>query len=31
LEVGDAVEDAALEPLLGQLGEEPFDRVEPGS
>ena len=30
MEVGDAVEDAALEPLLGQFGEEPFDGIEPG-
>ena len=30
LEIDDALEDAALEPLLGQLGEEAFDRVEPG-
>ena len=30
LEIDDALEDAALEPLPGQLGEEAFDRVEPG-
>src|SRR5437660_9237709 len=30
LEIDDALEDAALEPLSDQLGEEPFDGVEPG-
>ena len=30
LKIDNAVEDAALEPLPGQLGEEPFDGVEPG-
>jgi hypothetical protein len=30
LEVSDALEDAAFEPALGQLGEEALDRVEPG-
>ena len=30
LEVDDRSEDAALEPSLGQLGEEAFDGVEPG-
>ena len=30
LEIDDAFEDAAFEPLLGQFGEEPFDRIEPG-
>ena len=30
LEIGDPAEDAAPEPLVGQLGEEAFDRVEPG-
>jgi hypothetical protein len=30
LEIDDALEDAALEALPGQLGEEAFDRVEPG-
>ena len=30
LEVGDAFEDAALQPLPGQLGEEALDGVEPG-
>ena len=29
LEIDDAFEYAALEPLSGQLGEEAFDRVEP--
>jgi hypothetical protein len=31
LEVDDALEDAALEPLPGQLGEEALDRIEPFS
>ena len=31
LEVDEGVEDAALEPALGQLGEEALDRVEPGA
>ena len=30
LEVNDALEDAALEPLPSQLGEEPLDRIELG-
>jgi hypothetical protein len=30
LEINDALEDAPLEPLSGQRGEEPFDGVEPG-
>src|SRR5712691_7912094 len=30
LEIDDAGEDAALEPLPGQLGEEALDGVEPG-
>ena len=30
LEVGDADEDAALQALAGQLGEEALDGVEPG-
>jgi hypothetical protein len=30
LELNDAFEDAALEPLAGQLGEEPLDSIEPG-
>jgi hypothetical protein len=29
LEIDDALEDAALEPLFGQFGEEPLDRIEP--
>ena len=29
LEIDNAAEDAAPEPLVGQLGEEAFDRVEP--
>jgi hypothetical protein len=29
LEVDNALEDASLEPLLGQSGEEPFDGIEP--
>ena len=31
LEVDDGAEDAALEPALGELGEEAFDGVEPGA
>ena len=30
LEIDDALEDAALEPLPGQFGEEAFDGIEPG-
>src|SRR5260370_19718679 len=30
MEINDALEDAALEPLPGQFGEEAFDGVEPG-
>ena len=30
LEIDDAGEHAALEPLPGQLGKEPFDGIEPG-
>ena len=30
MQIDDAFEDAALEALPGQLGEEPLDRVEPG-
>ena len=30
LEIDDALEDAAFEPLPGQLGEEAFDGIEPG-
>jgi hypothetical protein len=30
LEFNDAFEDAALKALPGQLGEEPFNRIEPG-
>jgi hypothetical protein len=30
LQVNDGLEYAALEPLARELGEEPFDRVEPG-
>jgi hypothetical protein len=30
LEIGDAFEDAAFEPLLSQLGEEALNGVEPG-
>jgi hypothetical protein len=31
LEIDKALEHATLEPLPGQLGEETFNRVEPGS
>src|SRR3546814_10860201 len=31
LEVDDGVEDAALEPSPGELGEEAFDSIEPGA
>ena len=31
LQIGDAFEDAALQPTPGQLGKEALDRVEPGS
>jgi hypothetical protein len=30
LEVSDACEDAAADAVAGDLGEEPFDHVEPG-
>ena len=30
LEVDDALEDAALEPTLGENGEKAFDGIEPG-
>ena len=30
LKIDDALEDASLEPLSGQLGEKPFYGIEPG-
>ena len=31
LKINDRVEDAALEPLPGQLGEEALNRIQPGA